>query len=172
MRKACKEWVAVWTVAATTFMAGGCPLLEGIGANDTQDNTNDNTGNDNSNNNTNGNTNDNTNDNSDSNRAIFDDPDSDFSTADVRDVNDEIIQFDTETMAIVWVADGRSFQAGNWPVTGNMLGSGGAFQVRFGTVGGERRAYFTETVPATICDFVVEGDNFLIFPTTVTVPQE
>jgi hypothetical protein len=116
--------------------------------------------------------NDNANDNTDQNKAVFDDPDSDFTTTDVRDVDDEIIQFDTETDAIIYVATGNTYQEGSWPVDGNSLGSSGSFQVRFGTVGGERRAYFTETGPATICDFVVQDPLFLIFPTSETVPQE
>ena len=55
-------------------------------------------------------------------------------------------------------------------MNGNFLG-GTAFQVRFGTENGVQQAYFTETIPATICDYRVNGD-FLIFPTTQTVPQE
>ena len=95
-----------------------------------------------------------------------------FSTTDVRDVDDEIVQFDSQTMAIVWKATGASYQTGSWVTEGNFLGSSRSFQVRFGTVGGDRRAYFTETGPATICNIRVSGESLSISPTSVTVPNE
>ncbi len=103
--------------------------------------------------------------------AVFDDPDTDFSTSDVRDVDEEIVRFDREMLAIVWAADETSFDAGMWDVNGNLL-AGGFFSVRFGTKDGQRRAYFTETATATICDIFVESGSLLIFPTSVPVPQE
>jgi len=165
---------------------GGCPTA-GVPAGDNT-NVNDNVvnnANDNATDNTNDNTADNTNvndnvvDNSNDNGgtdttnfAVFVDPDTDFSTTDVRDVDEEMIRFDTTTLGILWVADGRTFDEGFWPVDDVFLGSGGSFQVRFGTKDGERRAYFTETGPATICNFVVSGSSFLIFATSTLVPQE
>jgi hypothetical protein len=41
--------------------------------------------------------------------------------------------------------------------------------VRF-DVARERRAYFTETASATICDIAVSGGQLSISPTNVTVP--
>jgi hypothetical protein len=117
--------------------------------------------------------NDNANDNIDGaeHRAVFTDPDSDFSTSEVRDVDEEIVQFDTETEAIIWAADETSYDAGLWDVNGNFL-AGGFFQVRFGTRSGERRAYFTETAAATICQLRIQGGQLSVSATSVPVPQE
>lgn len=106
------------------------------------------------------------------NPAVFVDPDdSTFCTSDVRDVDDEIVRFDTSTNSIIWAADNTAYQEGLWTVNGVFL-AGGGFQVRFGTKDGERRAYFTETGPATICQIAVVGENLSISATNVTVPQE
>ena len=100
--------------------------------------------------------------------AMFTDSATGFSTSDVRDVEGEIVRFNRANNALIWAADGRSFPG--YPVDGNFLGSGRNFQVRFGTEDGERRAYFTETVPATLCDIEIVGSALLISPTNVTVP--
>lgn len=105
------------------------------------------------------------------NLAVFQDPDSEFSTSDVYDVEDEIVQFDTDAKTIIWAASGEAFQEGNWEIDGNFLRTGAPFRVRFGNVDGERRAFFTETGPATICDIEVVGDELLIFATNTLVPQ-
>jgi hypothetical protein len=55
-----------------------------------------------------------------------------------------------------------------YPVTDSYF-LGTAFQVRFGTEGGERRAYFTETGPATICDIAIVN-GVLHLATNVPVP--
>ncbi len=103
--------------------------------------------------------------------AVFNDPDSEFSTSDVHDVDDEIVQFDTEADAIIWAEDGRSFFAGVWVINGNLLRGDEFFQVRFGNVDGQRRADFTETVLATICDIEATADDLRISSTNVPVPQ-
>ena len=103
--------------------------------------------------------------------AVFLDPDSDFSTPDVRDVDEEIVRFDTVAKALIWAADGSAFGAGDWEVRGTFLGAQQQFQVRFGTKDGQRRAYFTETVPATICDIFVSDARLRILPTDVAVPN-
>ena len=108
----------------------------------------------------------------DANLVVFFDPDSEFSTTDVRDVDDEIVRFDGDAKAIIWVADDLVFDEGVWEIDGNFLRVGQPFQVRFGTVDGERRAYFTETGPATICDISVEQGQLRIAATNVLVPQE
>jgi len=106
------------------------------------------------------------------NPAVFADPDdATFCTSAVRDVDGEIVQFDTSAKSILWAADGTAYQEGLWDVDGVFLADG-QFQVRFGTEGGERRAYFTETGPATICQIEVLGENLFISATNVTVPQE
>ena len=100
--------------------------------------------------------------------VVFTDPDSDFLTTDVRDVDEEIVQFNAVENTLVWVADNIAFDS--WDVSGNFLGAARQFQVRFGTKDGEGRAYFTETGPATICDIFVENTSLRIFPTNVLVP--
>jgi hypothetical protein len=104
--------------------------------------------------------------------ARFTDPENpDFTTPDVRDVDEEIVRFDTTDNSIVWAEDGSSYQAGSWEVNGLFLG-GPNFQVRFGTKDGQRRAYFTEAGPATICQIEANGVSISISATNVTVPQE
>jgi hypothetical protein len=103
--------------------------------------------------------------------AMFSDPASSFSTSDVRDVQDvleQIVQFDVANKSLIWKADGRSFTG--YPVSDNFIGSDKHFQIRFGTKDGERRAYFTETASATICDIAVSGGQLSISPTNVKVP--
>ena len=100
--------------------------------------------------------------------VVFRDPDSTFSTSDIRDVQDQIVRFDMTSNSLIWAADGRSFPG--YPVSGNFVRADRAFQVRFGTKDGERRAYFTETVATTICDVEIVGGQLLISPTNVNVP--
>ena len=88
-------------------------------------------------------------------------------TSDVRDVQNQIVRFDIANNALIWVADGRSFPG--YPVSGNFVRTDRSFQIRFGT-DGERRAYFTETASATICDIEVVGGQLSISPTNVKVP--
>lgn len=103
--------------------------------------------------------------------ARFVDPDSDFSTDVVRDIDGETFSFDTTNQQMVWLADGRTFDG--WRVDGEALLIGiSEFRVRFGTEGGVRQAYFTEVNPPTICDLVADGDQLGIFRTNTPVPQE
>ena len=53
--------------------------------------------------------------------AVFSDPASDFSTSDVRDVQEQIVRFDMTGNTLIWAADGRSFSG--YPVSGNFLGA-------------------------------------------------
>ena len=106
------------------------------------------------------------------NPAVFVDPDdTTFCTSDVRDVDDEIVQFDPIAKTIIWAADGTTFQEGEWEVNGVLLAEG-QFQVLFGTEGGERRAYFTETANGFICQIESQGASISILGTSVPVPQE
>lgn len=101
--------------------------------------------------------------------AVFADSESSLRTNDVYDVDDEIVRFDPADDSLVWVATEESFPG--FPVAGDLLGATGFFQVRFGTVDGQRRAFFTEASTATICDISVTGGSLGIAPTSVTVPQ-
>lgn len=142
-------------VIGVILTAAGCALIPAGGGN-TNDNTDDNT-----------NGNDNT---SGAKLVVFDDPDSDFETSDVRDVEGEIVQFDEEAQALIWAEDGASFEPGTWVANGNLLR--GVFEVRFGTEAGERRAYFTEESNGFICNIEPAGTSLSISGTTVPVPQE
>jgi hypothetical protein len=100
--------------------------------------------------------------------AQFTEPDSTFMTSDIRDVDEQIVQFDTANNELIWKADGRSFPG--YPISGNFIRADRAFEVRFGTKDGERRAYFTEVGPATICDIDIVNGQLVILPTNVPVP--
>ena len=103
--------------------------------------------------------------------AVFDDPNSSFATSAVHDVNGDIVYFDAIAQSVVWSRTGVVYQSGFWPVNDPFVG-GISFQIRFGTHNGQKRAYFTESIPATVCDFNVFGSNFSISPTTSQVPQD
>ncbi len=103
------------------------------------------------------------------NLVVFADPDSTFSTTSVRDVDEQIVRFDGVAKTMIWVAGDVDFTG--WDTDGNFLGAAKMFQVRFGTVSGEPRAYFTETGPATICDIEVVDGMLSISPTLVAVPM-
>jgi len=160
-------------VGLTVWTACNLTVQDGQGDNtNTNVNSNDNSG-ANGNDNTSANDNgvDNGNDTGvDPDLALFTDADSGFSTTVVRDVDDETVQFSLSARSIVY-QDGTEYQAGTWTINGNFL-AGGSFQVRFGSVGGEKRAYFTETGPGTVCDFRVTSDRFEIFATSQVPPQE
>ena len=129
------------------------------------------TGDDNGNGNTNGNinTNGNENGNDGADFVVFQDPDSEFSTTDVMDVDAEIVRFDDASGQIIWAADGTTEDG--WDINGNLL-QGGFFTVAFGTENGQRGAYFIETATATICDIQLNSGDIQIFPTNTPVPQE
>src|SRR5262245_60484272 len=98
--------------------------------------------------------------------AQFTDPVSGSMTTDVRDVDEQIVQFDTNHQTLIWQADGRTFPG--YTVTVNNIN--GDFQVRFGTKDGARRAYFTETARPFICNIEVANGQISISPTNVPVP--
>ena len=101
--------------------------------------------------------------------VVFQDPDSDFETSDVMDVDTEIVRFDGIQGAIIWAEDGTT-EVG-WDINGNLL-QGGFFTVAFGTKNGQRGAYFTETADATICNIRLDNGSILISATNTPVPQE
>jgi hypothetical protein len=104
--------------------------------------------------------------------AVFVDPESGHALQDVRDSDREIVRFDTTRQAMIWAANGNP--VGGWITMGNDLRwqrSGGAFRVRFGNEGGERRAFFTEAEGGTICNLSISAPEQLsIRPTSETPP--
>lgn len=111
--------------------------------------------------------------------AVFTDPASGFSTADVRDVQQQIVRFNTAANELIWTANGTRFPG--YPVYGRFISAYGicsfcSFEVRFGTKDGERRAYLTwgddynHYYSGTIVDIEVVGAQLAITETNVPVP--
>ena len=101
--------------------------------------------------------------------AVFIDPNSDFQTVDVRDSENDIVRFDTNENALLWTQSDLLFDG--WFVQGNFMDAQRLYQVRFGTVNGERRAYFTETGRGTLCELSVTNNELFIAPTDLLPPQ-
>jgi hypothetical protein len=110
--------------------------------------------------------------------VVFSDRASAFATSDVRDVQDQLVSFNTAD-ELIWTADGRHFS--EYIVDGTLIAyhhkADKLFQVRFGTRAGEPRAYLTWTddrlrgAQATILDLSVDGrGNLIIAETSVPVP--
>ena len=59
----------------------------------------------------------------------------------------------------------------NWAVEDGVFLRSAFFQIRFGSENGVQKAYFTETIPATICDIRLTNTNLSVFATDTTVPQ-
>jgi hypothetical protein len=94
-----------------------------------------------------------------------------FSSDEVFDADREIVYFDSSLQAMVSAASGD--RVGGWTVAGADLDwsqSGVNFRVRFGSEAGERRAYFTEAGPGTICDLNVAGPDVLFISGTSETP--
>jgi hypothetical protein len=92
----------------------------------------------------------------------FTDPATGFSTSDLRDAQDEIVQFNTAN-ELIWAADGThlpgyKLAASTYVECGPCAGW---FEVRFGTKDGERRAYLTVDYghdnPGSLIDLDVVG---------------
>ncbi len=130
-----KSWSTCLRLGVVVMVAGLCSCS--VSTDNGNENTNTNT-NANENENANGNENSNENENANGNEngnggaklVVFQDPDSDFSTTDVMDVDGEIVQLDGARGELIWVADGTT--EGGWDIDGNLLGNG-FFTVAFGT---------------------------------------
>ena len=110
--------------------------------------------------------------------VVFTDPASGFSTSDVRDVQEQIVRFNTAT-ELIWTADEGRFRG--YSANGNKIRGPGRddyFQVRFGTKNGEQRAYLgwdddychCPGYPVTIVDIEVIGGLLITTATDVVVP--
>jgi hypothetical protein len=115
--------------------------------------------------------------------VVFTDRASGFSTSDVRDVEEEILQFNTAG-ELIWTADDTrlpGYQVGQdgwgnlqyW-VAGKICPEGCAFVIRFGTRDGERRAYLTvdygHNNPGTLVDVEVNDGALLVAQSQVYPP--
>ena len=110
--------------------------------------------------------------------VVFSDRASAFATSDVRDVQDQVVSFNTAD-ELIWTADGTRFS--EYIVDGTLIAyhhkADTFLQVRFGTKTGERRAYLTWTddrlrgAPATLLDLSVNArGDLIIAETNVPVP--
>lgn len=100
--------------------------------------------------------------------ASFNDPRGGFSTSDVRDSEGDVVRF-TVDGRLVWPPTMATFAG--FPVAGNFIGPTQGFEIRFGTENGQRRAYFVERGPDTICDIDVVNGMINVSPTSRTVPN-
>jgi hypothetical protein len=104
----------------------------------------------------------------------FADPSTGFSTEEVHDADREVVHFDPSLGAMIWAATGDAVSG--WTTSAADLSwsrSGVAFQVRFGTEQGERRAYFTERATGTICNLnITAPEQLSIFGTNEPPPEE
>jgi hypothetical protein len=118
---------------------------------------------------------------------VFSESTSGFSTTDLRDVQEQVVQFNTAN-ELIWTADGARLPGfevdkSHYPGTAfiNVVGAsrvicptGCAFEVRFGTKDGERRAYLTMDYvhdnPGTLVDVEVSGGALVVSKTNVFAP--
>ena len=113
---------------------------------------------------------------------MFTEPGTGFSTSDLRDVEEQVLQFNTSG-ELIWTADGtrlsgyqvdRSSYPGVSFIVGKICAAGCAFEIRFGTKDGERRAYLTADYghdnPGTLVDVEVAGGALVVTRTSLFVP--
>lgn len=117
--------------------------------------------------------------------TVFTDPATGFSTTDLRDVQEQIMQL-SAIGELIWTADGTRLPG--YRVTsptptgdgtalfieGKICPEQCAFEVRFGTRGGERRAYLTVDYvhwnPGTLVDVEVAGGALVVTQTDMYPP--
>jgi hypothetical protein len=107
-----------------------------------------------------------------------------FGTTDLRDADDQIVQF-TANGQLIWAADGTrlsGYYVTTVPgthgvvtyITGQICDESCVFEVRFGTSGGERRAYLTVDYghdnPGTLVDIAVVDGRLVMSPTDEFAP--
>jgi hypothetical protein len=107
-----------------------------------------------------------------------------FSTTDLRDADDQIVQFTTNGQ-LIWAADGTRLSGyyvttvtGSHGVvtyiTGSICDESCVFEVRFGASGGERRGYLTVDYghdnPGTLVDLAVVDGRLRVSPTDTFAP--
>jgi hypothetical protein len=111
---------------------------------------------------------------------VFTEPGTGFSTSEVRDVQEQVLQLNTAN-ELIWAADGTRLPGYRAEINsrasyivGNICGEGCVFEVRFGTKNGERRAYLTADYghdnPGTIVDVEVSGGALVVTRTNIFLP--
>lgn len=114
----------------------------------------------------------------------FEESSTGFSTTDLRDADDQIVQF-TVNGQLIWAADSTrlfGYYVTTVPgthgvvsyITGRICDQDCVFEVRFGTSGGERRAYLTVDYghdnPGTLVDLAVVDGRLIVSPTDRFAP--
>ena len=115
----------------------------------------------------------------------FIDDDTGFKTFDLRDAQNQIVQINSNS-ELIWTADGTrlpGYRAMGYAssdhrryyfIEGKICPAGCAFEVRFGTEDGERRAYLTVDYghenPGTVVDVEVAGGELRVTQTDVYPP--
>jgi hypothetical protein len=111
----------------------------------------------------------------------FVEPDTGFSTTELRDVQEQVVQINTAN-ELIWTTDGTHLPgyrvASDYPgisfIVGRLCAEGCALEVRFGTKDGERRAYLTADYghdnPGTLVDVEIAGGALTVARTSVFVP--
>jgi hypothetical protein len=111
--------------------------------------------------------------------AVFLDRETGFRTSDVRDAQDQIVRFN-DAGELVWIATGARFPgylADGQVVTAERICAGCYFFVRFGSRGGEPRAYLTwagskpDGQPPTVLDVEVVGVELAVSSTDIEIPK-
>lgn len=116
---------------------------------------------------------------------VFTEASSGYSTTDLRDAQEQIVQINTGN-ELIWAADGThlpGYAANTIPgfsrgpvhfIEGKICPEGCAFEIRFGTRDGERRAYLTVDYghdnPGTVVDVEVAGGALLVAQTDTFPP--
>jgi hypothetical protein len=106
---------------------------------------------------------------------VFTDQASGFSTSDLRDAHEQIVQFNTAS-ELIWTADGTHLPG--YPRQGNAISAEASCKcwlvVRFGTSNGQRRAYLTADYghdnPGTVVDLAITGGALVVSRTNVFAP--
>lgn len=116
--------------------------------------------------------------------VTFEESSSGFSTTDLRDADEQIVQF-TVNGQLIWAADSTrlfGYYVTTVPgthgvvsyITGRICDEDCVFEVRFGSSGGERRAYLTVDYghdnPGTLVDVAVVDGRLIVSPTDRFAP--
>ena len=107
----------------------------------------------------------------------FREPTTGFMTTDLRDAYDQILQLNSAN-ELIWTADGTRLPgyraAATYYIEGRICSQGCAFEVRFGSKSGERRAYLTVDYghdnPGTMVDVEVTSAGLQVTQTPLFPP--
>jgi len=106
--------------------------------------------------------------------TVFSDPDSDFTTTELLDVDGQVLSFTTDSR-IVWVDTSTAWtesRRGEWTTDGNVLRSDGYFTVAYGSLDGTFAGWITRTSTGNVCDFESDGEVLDINPTNEPIEQD